>query len=495
MDVGGVESGVIHIRALNRLEGMCTMGNDFTDDVSWIDAEIDGTGFGDARLGERLRKLIGQLDSALGEPIPLDCEDWANTKAAYRFLANASVNEGHILAGHFQATARRAHGTGGPILVLQDTTEFVYQRASPETIGFTKHVNSGKDKDGRWRQHKLCGVLMHASLAITLEGLPLGLTAARFWTRAKFKGLLALKRKVNQTRVPIETKESMRWLENMRASTSLLGDAARLVHIGDRENDIYEFFCATQELGTHFVVRTCVNRLAGDGKHTVATEMAEVAVAGYHRFEIADGSWVRLALKYKCINVLPPIGKARRYPPLTLTVIHATEVDPPGDRKPIDWKLLTDLPVESAEEAIEKMAWYAMRWKIELYFKILKSGFNAEKLRLRTAERLVNLIAIFCILGWRIFWMTMLNRAVPDENPEHVLAPAEIKLLDDLARRGGRKLARPPTLSAYLGEIARLGGYLARNHDPPPGNIIMWRGWSRLMDIQLGAEIASGRCG
>lgn len=136
-----------------------------------------------------------------------------------------------------------------------------------------------------------------------------------------------------------------------------------------------------------------------------------------------------------------------------------------------------------------------MRWKIELYFKILKSGFNAEKLRLRTAERLVNLIAIFCILGWRIFWMTMLNRALPDENPEYVLAPAEIKLLDDLAVRGGRKLARPPTLSAYLGEIARLGGHLARSQDPPPGNIIMWRGWSRLMDIQLGAAIASGRCG
>jgi Transposase DNA-binding len=471
------------------------MGSDTTEGSSWIDAEIDGAGFGDARLSERLRKLMGQLDSSLGQPIPLACEDWANTKAAYRFLANASVNEGPILAGHFRATARRAAGTDGLILVLQDTTEFVYQRASPENIGFTKHVNSGRDKDGRWRQHKLCGVMMHASLAITLDGLPLGLTAARFWTRAQFKGLLALKRKVNQTRVPIETKESFRWLENMRASTSLLGDAARLVHIGDRENDIYEFFCATQELGTHFVVRTCVNRLAGNGKHTVATEMAEVAVAGYHRFEIADGNWAKLALKFKRINVLPPIGKARRYPPLTLTVIHATEVDPPEGRKPIDWKLLTDLPIESAEEAVEKMAWYAMRWKIELFFKILKSGCSAEKLKLRTAERLVNLIAIFCILGWRIFWMTMLNRALPGENPDCALTSAEIDLLDQLAGRGGRNLSTLPTLSAYLCEIARLGGYLARKHDPPPGNMLMWRGWSRLMDIQLGAELASDKCG
>ncbi|WP_240338984.1 IS4 family transposase [Novosphingobium sp. BW1] len=227
------------------------------------------------------------------------------------------------------------------------------------------------------------------------------MTAARFWSRAQFKGLLALKRKVNQTRVPIESKESICWLENMRGSTALLGgDPARIVHVGDRENDIYEFYCATQELGTHFVVRTCVDRLAGDGKQTVSAEMAEVAVGGHHQFEIAEGSRVKLALKYKRTGVLPPIGKARRYPPLSLTVIHAGEVDPPEGRKPIDWKLLTDLSVGTAAEAVEKMAWYSMRWKIELFFKILKSGFNAEKLKLRAAERLVNLIAIFCILGW-----------------------------------------------------------------------------------------------
>lgn len=471
------------------------MGSD-QESASWIDDEIEGAGFGDARLGERLRKLMGCLDRATGRPIPLACEDWANTKAAYRFLSNPSVSEEPILAGHFQATGRRAAATQGVLLVLQDTTEFVYQRTAPESIGYTKHVNSGRDKEGRWRQHKLCGLLMHASLAITLEGLPLGLTAARFWTRAQFKGLLALKRKVNQTRVPIETKESMRWLENMRASTALLEQPGRLVHIGDRENDIYEFFCATQELGTHFVVRTCVDRLAGDGKHTVATEMAEVAVAGHHRVEIADGSWAKLALKYKRINMLPPVGKARRYPPLSLTVIHATEVDPPEGRKPIDWKLLTDLPVESPRDVIEKMAWYSMRWRIELFFKVLKSGFNAEKLKLRTAERLANLIAIFCILSWRIFWLTMLNRALPNESPGIALTAQEIEVIDCVAANAGRALVTPQRLSAYLVEIARLGGYLARSHDPPPGNMIMWRGWSRLMDIQLGAALATATtCG
>lgn len=175
--------------------------------------------------------------------------------------------------------------------------------------------------------------------------------------------------------------------------------------------------------------------------------MAEVAVAGYHNFQVADGNWVKLTLKYKRVMVQPPIGKARRYPSLTLTVIHATEVDPPEGPKPIDWKLLTDLPVETADQAIEKMVWYSMRWKIELFFKILKSGCNAEQLKLRTAERLVNLIAIFCILAWRVFWTTMINRVMPHENPQCALTPAEMALIDQLAARGGRTPVTLPTLS------------------------------------------------
>jgi len=194
--------------------------------------------------------------------------------------------------------------------------------------------------------------------------------------------------------------------------------------------------------------------------------MAEVSVAGHHQFEIADGSCEKLALKYKRVGVLPPIGKARHYPPLSLTVIHATEVDPPEGRKPIDWKLLTDLPVESSDQEIEKIAWYSMRWKIELFFKILKSGFNAEKLKLRAAERLVNLVAIFCILGWRIFWLTMLNRVCPNESPGCALTAREIVMIDRMAARAGRAPPTPLRLSTYLIEIARLGGYLARRRDP-----------------------------
>src|ERR1700743_1953313 len=133
-----------------------------------------------------------------------------------------------------------------------------------------------------------CGVLMHSSLVVTPEGLPLGLAAVKFWTRSRFKGTRALKRHINPTRVPIEEKESYRWLENMRQSTALLDDPVRCIHVGDRESDIYELFCTAHDLCTYFLGRTCVDRLAGDGQHTIAHEMKQVKVKGLHRVELRD---------------------------------------------------------------------------------------------------------------------------------------------------------------------------------------------------------------
>jgi len=377
--------------------------------------------------------------------------------------------------------------------VLHDTTEFSYRREKPEAIGITKAINSGRDKAGRLRSHTVCGILMHSSLAVTTEGVPLGLSAIKFWTRKKFKGTAALKKKVNPTRVPIDKKESVRWLDNLKQSMELLSDPGRCVHIGDRESDIYELFCAAQQVGTHFLVRTCVDRLAGDGDHTIADEMDEVAVKGLHRIEVRDSNGdpdqAVLEIRYRKIRVLPPIGKQKRYPALTLTVIHAEERGTPKNRKKIDWKLITDLPVQSRNEAIEKLDWYALRWKIEVFHKILKSGCRAEEAKLRTAQRLANLIAVYCILSWRVFWMTMLNRSSPDASPALALTEAEIGLLDHLVKDKDQKLRRRRTLSHYLTKIARLGGYLARASDPPPGNTVMWRGLSRLTDIALGATV------
>lgn len=263
----------------------------------------------------------------------------------------------------------------------------------------------------------------------------------------------------------------------------------------DRESDIYELYCLTQELGTHFIVRACVDQLAGDGEHTIATEMEETSVRGLHHIEFRNdrGEMTKAALeiKFKRINVLPPIGKQKRYPGLKLTVIHASERGAPKGRRPIEWKLVTDLPVHGRAEAIEKINWYALRWKIEVFHKILKSGCKAEDSKLRTADRLANLMAMFCILSWRVLWLTMLNRTDPNKAPTTAFTRVEIALLDMLVNGVGSRKCRTATLGYYLVKLARLGGYLARTHDPPPGNIVIWRGFSKLTGIELGVELTA----
>ena len=317
---------------------------------------------------------------------------------------------------------------------------------------------------------------MHASLAVTPEGLPLGLSSVKFWTRKKFKGSNRLKRKINPTRVPIERKESVRWIRNLEESSRLLGTPARLVHIGDRESDIYELFCAAKETGSHFLVRTCVDRLAGDGTITVSREMRDVPVKGLHRVQVMDRqgqpSEAVLELRYRRVRVLPPIGKQSRYPDLVLTVLHARERGTPRGRDRIDWQLLTDLPVRSLREAVEKLQWYASRWKIETFHKILKSGCKAESLRLRTAERLASVIAVFCILSWRVFWMSMVNRSAPTAPAALAFTDIELNILDHLVETPGTS-AGTRQISPYIVKLARLGGYLARSGDGPPGNMVL----------------------
>jgi hypothetical protein len=152
--------------------------------------------------------------------------------------------------------------------------------------------------------------------------------------------------------------------------------------------------------------------------------------------------------------------------------------------------------VRSRREALEKIRWYAMRWKIETFHKTLKSGCGAEESRLRSAERIANLLALFCILAWRILWLTLACRADPKAAPQTALSPQEVALLDRLDPGSGSRPGEKKALVAYVATLASLGGYLGRSRDPPPGIIVLWRGLSRLADIGLSMEIAEqSRCG
>ena len=462
----------------------------------WIEQELSASTLPDVRLEKRLRQLVEQLAKGVGRSIPWACQDWASVKAAYRFFSNGRVSEEQILAGHFLATRERIPCTGELFLVVHDTTEFSYKLEDMAAVGLVSKGSVRKDAQGRPVYFTTCGINLHSSLAVTLEGLPLGLTAVKFWSRKAFKGR---KEKRKAHNAPIEEKESVRWLENLRSSTELLGQPQRCVHVGDQESDIFDLFGVAQQLETHFLVRTRADRLADGGPETVAEAIERTPRRGLYRIAVrnrkGEESEAVLEIRFRRMLLQTAKGKKKRYPDLLVTVIEAREQETPPDRDRIDWKLITDLAVGSRQQAVEKVQWYALRWKIEIFHKILKSGCRAEDARLRTASRLTNLLAVFCILSWRVFWLTMTNRIDPDADPELVFTDLELRILDRLVADKPTAQPQQHLLSHYLIKLARLGGYLARNSDPPPGNETIWRGLTRLVDIQLGVIMGAENVG
>jgi len=461
----------------------------------WTNQEITIGQFSDERLERRFRVVLRKFARGIGKSIPWACQDWANTKAAYRFFSNARVSEHKILAGHFQATRERVAVGDDPILVVHDTTEFIYHPEDASAIGVVSKGASRKDAQGRPVLFTTCGICLHSSLVVTTAGMPLGLAAAKFWRREEFKGCHAPANKAKAYRRPIEEKESLRWLDNLHESTRLLGQAQRCVHMGDREGDIYELFCAAQQADTHFLIRTRADRLVEGGPHTMEHAIEQSPRQGTYRIAVRDKkgkvSPVVLEIRYQQLRILPPRGRKKRYPALVLTVIQARERGTPRGRERIDWKLVTDLPVRSCAEAIEKVQWYTLRWRIETFHKVLKSGCHAEQAKLRTAARLINLLAVLCILSWRVFWLTMINRSAPEARPDLVFTALELRVLDAIVKDPPKRARPSRSVSRYLLKLARLGGYLARANDPPPGNMVIWRGLTSLIDIEFGVMIGA----
>lgn len=459
--------------------------------ASWIDEEIAGSEFKDKRLTNRFRSILEALSAGDGRTIPQLCEDWASTKALYRFLSNENVEESEILNGHFQQTFKRIKAVDGPVLILHDTCEFSYKRDDPEAIGFTRTGQVlSKMKSSKKQEYKVCGVLMHASLAVSSDGLPLGLTSARYWSRKVFKNTTQMKRHINPTRVPIEEKESIKWLQNIRASNELVEqENSKVIHIGDREADIYELFSECDSADAYFLVRSCVNRLADES--TIVEVMSEHKKSFSHHINFVDGHGIHnnacLEVKFKSVNLRPPHAKAEQYPEVRVQVLSAVEVDPPNGREAIRWNFVTNLPITDSDQAIQALDWYKQRWKIELYFKIIKSGFKAEESKLRTAERITKLLSMFCILAWRVHWITFLHREDEKISPMVAFDKTELKVISSYFKNGSYR-----SLQEVILDLARLGGHLGRQTDAPPGNTVIWRGLSRLQDLRRGYELSYG---
>lgn len=475
--------------------------------MGWAADEFKEINLGDKRLNKRMTKLCDTLSESPESPINQACEDWGETKAAYRFFNNENVDSEQILSVHRTKTAERATKEE-TILVAQDTSYFIYSNHLKTKglgdIGYKKGNNDEKIYSK--------GLVMHASLALTTSGTPLGLIDQEIFARQSNPE----NQKDNRGLLPVEKKESFRWIKALQATMNT-SVGKQVITICDRECDFYDFFKAAKEENASVLVRASQDRTVNrkkrweqdvvklwdllesqnsSGSYTV--EVSARVKKGHCKGRI--GRSAEIDIKFTSFKMNPPKGNPKHgtqaLPDVTMYAIHALEQFPPEGETPIEWMLLTNIPVTTLDEAKEKIHWYSMRWRIEMFFKILKSGFKVESCRLGDSKRLIRYLTVMSIIAWRLFMITLIARTDPTISCSIFLSESEWKVLG-LKMLHQNISSKPPTISEAVILIAKLGGFLARKSDGSPGTLVLWRGWKKLIDLAEGWELArrSDTCG
>ena len=481
------------------------------NEASWAAEEFAEVDLGDKRLDARLVTLCDRFSDAPESPINQACTDWAETKAAYRFFSNESVEADKILAAHRSKTAHRAKDYD-TVLAIQDTSYFVYT-SHMKTEGLGKmSMKKGKNVEKIYSK----GLIMHACLAITTQGLPLGLLDQNIFTR-KLRPEHQRRRKGGRyikDVLPVEEKETYRWLQALKATEDALPDT-RVVTVCDREADLYDFFKLSHQIDAAVLVRASANRTVNRKSRYAEKDvlklwdyMLQQTEAGAYEIQLpkraktkhspareARSATVTVRFAPLCLNPPRnnPMHKIESLPNIDMYAVYVLEPDPPEGEKPLEWMLLTNLPIQSFEEACEKVRWYGLRWRIEMYFKVLKSGFRVEACRLNHAERLTRYLMVMSIVAWRLFMITLIARTDPDTPCTSFLANDEWQVLFRKTHRNRPPPVEPPRVGDVVVWIAKLGGFLARKGDGQPGTIVLWRGWKRLSDITEGWNLAAQR--
>jgi hypothetical protein len=471
---------------------------DGLDGEQWAEHEFGGAPLGDKRLSRRLVKSARrQGEQPMRAFTAVARDDWPAVKAYYRLIdqpADSPVTPAHILQPHRERTLRRMQAQS-TVLCIQDGTD----------VNFTTHPQTsglgviGANQTGA----KSRGLHLHSTLAVNPDGLPLGVL------RACFEAPEPKKKAIQDKSAP--AKKSLRWIDSLRDCVTLAEACpkTRVISVCDREADFYELFAEQQGTPTvELVVRARHDRRLPDDQGklfeavratescgTVALEVTrQSARAKSSKRQARIGRQARSAqmqLRYRRLELLQDPQHPHNSEKLPVTIVHAVESAPPNGEKPIEWFVLTTLAVDSAEQAAEILHWYALRWRIEDWHRVLKSGCKIDELGHHSAERLERAIAIRMVIAWRVMLMTLLGREVPELPAEILFSDIELRVIGDFAQ--SRRRDRPSRLGEAVREVAILGGYLNRNHDPPPGHQLMWQGYVTLttmcMAYQLRDEI------
>jgi hypothetical protein len=444
----------------------------------WAEAEFGSVDLGDRRLNRRLLEIARDFYARPQAQIPQACQTRARTKAAYRFFKHPSTNMDDLLDGHRKSTYERI-AEKKIVLCPQDTTSLNYStHPATENLG-----PIGSKKDG------IIGLIVHDTMAFSVEGTPLGLLDVQCWARdAEEFG-----KKHQRKQRTIEEKESYKWLRSFQSVAEAQRQCPNtmLVSMGDREADVYELFhLALQDPnGPKLVVRAEQDRLLEDGQGHLWPVVASQLEAGIQEIHVprrgtTAARVARLAVRFAEVTLKPPKDKSK-YGPLKLWAVLAQEIDAPQGITPLCWMLLTTCLVTNFDAATEKLAWYTKRWGIEIYHRTLKSGCQIEERQLGDADSLEACLAIDMVVAWRVFHLTKLGREVPDLPCTVFCEEDEWKALATFMTKRPVIDGKPPNLRQYTRMLASLGGFLGRKGDGEPGTKSIWLGQQRLDDFKI----------
>lgn len=429
---------------------------------------------GDKRLGDRFKTILEQLSGNPAASISAACKDPYQSKAAYRFLSNPKVSAEAVIETARDVTIGNINEAKPRVVLdVQDTTEFNYSNLK---------ATEGLGNIGRKRTSY--GVAAHSAIAVGEVGDIYGMLGQKTWARPpEEQG-----KSKNRKKLPIEEKESYKWLETLKNTEGSYPEGTLVVHVSDREGDVYEYFCEAGRLGANYLTRrSYVRKVEGEGGDMFLDDFVEaLPVAGEITVRVPRDSHTgriernaQLEVKHGKTTLIKPTQLVSTHDiPKTIEayVVSAVETDPPTGQEGISWQLITNVPTTSFEDALTRIQWYTQRWKIELFHRTLKSGCKVEELQSDSADKLMKLLAIYSIIALHIMLISYVARTRPDESCEICLTGEEWKILYRAAKKTKEVPEKPPTIYEAVIMIAKLGGFLARASDGFPGVAVVWRG-------------------
>jgi hypothetical protein len=444
------------------------------EDTNWAVTEFADAELGDVRRTKRLVELAGVLAQHPTASLPEACGDSGMLKAAYRFFANDAIEPQDFLHSHIESTYNRLDQVP-LVLAVQDTTEADWT-AHPATKALGP------------LGHTACrGLIVHSTLAFTPERVPLGLLAQQVWARDPDD----VGKRARRKQLPICQKESQKWLTSLDAVCAAQDccPTTRFVSVGDREADVYDLLAAARPESVELLIRAAWDRCVSAPQRYVWAAMEEQPVVERLLLQVPrrgprPGREATLSLRFCPLTLCPPRHRQREgLPAVSLWAVQVREVDPPTAAEPIEWLLLTTVAVHTVEDAIERVEWYAGRWGIEVWHRILKSGCRIEARQLATGERLQRCLTLYSVIAWRVFYATMLARAVPEVPCSVLLAIEEWQALYCAIHHCPTPPEDPPSLGQAVRWIAQLGGFVGRRRRDQPGAETLWRGFQHLTDL------------